>query len=273
MIDVTIGVLTRNSEATLGDALASVGSVAEIIVADGHSTDGTRSVARGYKAIVLDQNPEMLDSSGRLIDIAGAREQIVAAATNELILFLDSDELATPELMQEIQREAGNEEKVAAWRVPRKYTIDGNIVERAMNYPSHQLRLINRRGISGYDGLVHDVPVVSDGWTISEMVSCQLVPLPPLGVLWRRWHSYLRLEQHKKADLSLADWWNSEVKATLKILRWYAYRLYKSRRVGVGRLVPLSYELSRIAYVALVPVYTGRKFVGWPAGSIEDAWD
>lgn len=271
---ITVGILTRNNETTLPAALESVERVDELLVADGRSTDATVSVAEAFGARVIQQDASLLDSEGRLVDIAGARQQMLAAARNDMIFFLDSDEAATPELLDEISRIcAAGDTGVAIWKVPRKYVLDGRVIDHAMNYPSTQGRLVDRRGISGYDGIVHDVPVARGGWATASLDAAQLVPLPPLRELVRRWHKYLKLEEIKHADLDRAGWVANLLRPSLRVVRWYLYRLVKVHARPRPATIPLRYDVARIGYVALVPVYTGRRFLGWRSGALDRAWD
>lgn len=91
---LTIVIPTKNEERYLPHLLESIKKQtlqpAEVIVADAHSTDGTREVARALGARVVDGG---LISYGRN---AGARE-----AKTDFLLFLDADvELRDPEFLE-----------------------------------------------------------------------------------------------------------------------------------------------------------------------------
>ncbi|MCG2796579.1 MAG: glycosyltransferase family 2 protein [Actinomycetia bacterium] len=87
--DVSVVVPTLNSEKTLPRCLESVtrqeyGGAIEIIVADGGSTDGTVSIARGYGCIIV-ENPLKTGEAGKA---CGIRK-----ATGEIVALIDSDNL------------------------------------------------------------------------------------------------------------------------------------------------------------------------------------
>ena len=128
--------LTFNSGATLARALTSVADVAEVVIADGGSTDDTVEVARRYGRTVVRQDPSTQDGSGRLIDYGAAREQLRQLATQPWILELDSDEYASLGLVDELRRVC---ESAPAgpnvYNVPARYEVDGAIVDCATTYP------------------------------------------------------------------------------------------------------------------------------------------
>lgn len=271
-IPVTVGILTFNSAAVVGDAIRSLRDFDEIIVCDGGSSDGTRASVTSLGCRLVDQDPTFLDEQGRLTDIAGVREQVVTLAKHGWIFFLDSDELATPELAAEIREATSGPRRFGAYEVPRLYTLDGEVIRCAMTYPSSQVRLVHRSAISGYRGLVHDVPVLREGELIGRLREAQLVPQPAFRELWRKWRAYMRLEEVKKADLSWAKWRREVFGPQLRLIRWLAYQYAKSRRSCDGPRLPFRYEAGRFVYEIGVIVYTGRRFLGIRCGGVDRAW-
>ncbi|MEI9959689.1 MAG: glycosyltransferase [Limisphaerales bacterium] len=79
---------TLNVEAILDNCLASIARQTyprdryEIILADAHSTDHTREIAKKYGAIVLDDNGKNMEEGKRLA---------LQHATGEFIVFVDAD--------------------------------------------------------------------------------------------------------------------------------------------------------------------------------------
>lgn len=271
-IRVTVGILTRNSADVVGDAIRSIADFDEIIVCDGGSSDRTRALASSLGCTVLDQDPACLDSQGRLTDIAGVREQVLRAATHDWVFFLDSDELATPELADEIRGATAGPRQFGAYEIPRLYVLDGEVIRCAMTYPSTQVRLVHRSAINGYHGLVHDVPVMKDGELTGRLHQAQLVPQPPLRDLWRKWSAYMRLEEIKNAHLSRKEWQREVLRPQLRFIRWLSFRYLQTLRSCHGRRLPVRYEVGRIAYELGVVFYTGRRFLGINRLSIDDAW-
>jgi glycosyltransferase involved in cell wall biosynthesis len=79
---------TLNVEALLDNCLASIARQTyprdryEIILADAHSTDRTRAIAKKYGAIVLDDDGKNMEEGKRLA---------LQNATGEFIVFVDAD--------------------------------------------------------------------------------------------------------------------------------------------------------------------------------------
>ena len=269
---ITVGILTYNSVDVVGDAIRSVHDCAEILICDGGSIDGTRELALSLGCRLVDQDQSCLDDKGRLTNIAGVREQVLGLASNDWVLFLDSDELATPELVEEIARVTGGARTCGAYRVPRLFTLSGEIITCAMVYPTYQTRLVHRDAVLGYDGIVHDVPLLKEGETLEVLSQAQLVPQPPFRELWQKWCAYMKLEEVKKADLTKGEWKTQVLKPGLRGVRWLAYRYVKSLRECHGTRLPMRYEIGRLAYELGVVVYTGRRFFGIKRANLNKAW-
>lgn len=268
-----MGILTFNSAEVLERALRSVVSFDEVLVCDGGSHDGTREIAQRHGCRVIDQPSSSQDACGRLIDIAACREHVVSAARHDWIFMLDSDEYLSEALVDEIERVVDAAPERVAFRVPRLYVDDRGTIQCAPTYPRFQTRFVNRSCLAGYDGLVHDVPVLVDGVELRDLTEPQLVPLEAFATLWRKWRTYLRLEEIKRQDLSLEEWREAVLRPSWRHLRYLVWRSYRVRRDCRGRRLPLRYEVGFIIYTALEPWYTGRRFLGLGRPDVERAWD
>ncbi len=95
---VSIIMPTLNAEAILDNCLASIARQTyprekiEIILADAHSKDGTRDIAKKYGATVLDDNGKNMEEGKRLA---------LRHATGEYIVFVDADnEITHPDYLE-----------------------------------------------------------------------------------------------------------------------------------------------------------------------------
>ena len=272
-IPVTVGILTYNSSIqTVEATIRSVLGCVEILLCDAHSTDGTRELAESLGCRIIDQAPEFVDASGRLIDEAGVNGQILDAAKHDWVFFLDHDELATPELLDDIRAVISAPPEYGAYEIPRLYSLDGRIIECATNYPSLQIRLVRRDAIEGFRAIIHASVVMKDGQLLGRLAGHQIVPLLPFRELWQKWRGYMRLEEVQQASLSSMEWRTQVLRTRTKAVKWLAWRIYKVRRECDGYRMPLRYELGRIAYEACVIFYTGRRFVGLGRANVNKAW-
>jgi len=149
-------ILTNNSERHIDSCLASLTWTDEQVVFDDQSTDRTVDLALQHGARVV-RHP--------LQNWAAQRDAALAAVDADWILFVDSDERATPLLAQEVRQviEYTGAEERAGWWIPRHNYMIGHRMRGGGWYPDHQLRLL-RRGKARYDPMhkVHEV-VILDG--------------------------------------------------------------------------------------------------------------
>lgn len=95
----TMGILTYNSGERLARCLESVKEFGEILIADGGSTDDTLAIARRYGCRIMQQSAQ-----GRPIrDFASERNRMVEAAAYDWFFYIDSDEIASTELVAAIR--------------------------------------------------------------------------------------------------------------------------------------------------------------------------
>lgn len=265
-IPATVMVLTRNAEATLPAALASVADFAEVIVADGHSTDGTAAVARSLGATVIEQDEAFLDPSGRLCDYAGARHQVVRAAGQPWIFHLDADEVATPELTAAIRDATQHDDgSVAGYLCGARHLVAGTTVRSAANYPMRFLRVFRRDAVTGYAGPINERPEFAAGAPIGSLDADFLIPMPPLATVLRKWIHYQRIIVRGGRATELRVWWRNELPARWREVRWLAWRTWKAHRAEPGPRMPLRYDLARVGFHAAALVASG---VGAAAGTI-----
>ena len=89
-------VLTHNDETTLSRCLASISWCDEVVVIDDDSTDGTVAIVKKFEAKVF-VHP-LHD------DFAAQRNFGLSKANGDWVLFVDSDEVVTEELRDEIRQ-------------------------------------------------------------------------------------------------------------------------------------------------------------------------
>ena len=139
---ISVALAAHNDEEFVVDCLESVRAIAaEVVVADGASTDGTRGVVELYGARVIPTDNKLMLNVNKNVAIDAAR--------HEWVLLLDPDERVSPELAAELQRVAAGEDRHAGYWMPRRDFELG----RWLSKPSLQLRLF--RNGSGRFPCVH----------------------------------------------------------------------------------------------------------------------
>lgn len=136
---MTVIVLTRNEAADLPACLAAVRGWARVIVVDSGSTDATAEIARAAGATV-ETHP--FASFGEQRNWALDH---CALSDGEWVLFLDADEVATPEFRAAADREtAAAPDDVAGFYCCWKTMLDGQWLRRCDSFPKWQFRLLRR---------------------------------------------------------------------------------------------------------------------------------
>jgi glycosyltransferase involved in cell wall biosynthesis len=160
---------TYNSASTLQATLESVKWVDEIVVVDSFSSDQTLDIAHEFGAIVI---------SHEYINSATQKNWAISYCTSAWVFQVDSDEVITPELKEEILQVLGSPtEGVDAYRMPRRNLFLGEWLKYGGNYPDYQTRLYRRTLGKWQDREVHAhvlVPgmietlsacIIHDDWT------------------------------------------------------------------------------------------------------------
>ena len=248
-IPCTVAMLTFNSGATLARALASVADVAEVIIADGGSTDDTVEVARRFNRTVVRQDPICQDRDGRLVDYGAAREQVRLLATQPWVLQLDSDEYASLGLIDELKRVCESEPGGPnLYTVPARYEVDGALVDCATTYPMSFPRLYRRAASSGYVGVTHERAVVSGD--TADLQGWFVIPFPPVRLVVRKWRRYLRLDAAEARSFA-PDVVLSRYRHQKSQLRWFARDVWRKQvRATCQHRLPVRYEVLRGAFYA-----------------------
>src|SRR3989344_783750 len=149
LIPCSVHVLTKNSEATIARCLESLQSFAEVVVVDGYSTDRTREIAQSVPHVTgVDQNRAFLDSEERVRDFAAVRNDALARVLLPWFLYVDSDEVLTPEFLSSV-RTAVLSGSFDAYTAFRRFVVRDEPVMRSAAYPALHLRLARRSAIAG----------------------------------------------------------------------------------------------------------------------------
>lgn len=248
-VPCSVLVLTRNAAGTLGACLESLRAFAEVVVLDGGSTDATREIAGRFPNVrILEQPKEHLDADGRIRDFAAVRNAGFAAAAQPWFLFVDSDEVLTPELLASIERavKAGTHD---AYDVHRRFVVDGERIDRAAAYPSLHVRLARRSATDGFGKPVHERFNLKQGASVGRLDGDLLIPLPPPRTLWPKYRRYLSIEAERAATMDFGGWLYWVLWRSLRSCASYAVRLLAVWALpGTGKRLPLSYEIQFLAY-------------------------
>lgn len=150
MISVTI--LTKNSEKYLKEVLESLADFDEVLLFDNGSTDKTFDIAMEFPNVVIHR--------GEFQGFGPTHNAASQLASHDWILSIDSDEVATPELVKEIKNLALCPDCVYAF--PRHNYFNGKFIRWCGWYPDRQFRLYNRTKTAFSNAQVHEA-ILTEG--------------------------------------------------------------------------------------------------------------
>lgn len=138
-LPLSVAIVCRNNQATIGRTLDSVKGLArEIVALDSGSTDGTIEILESHGARV-----ERIEWMGH----AKTKQAALDACTKPWILCLDSDESVEPDLRTSIEHAIGRDTDldplIVGYRVNRKVWYAGRFLDHAWQ-PEKRLRLVQR---------------------------------------------------------------------------------------------------------------------------------
>jgi glycosyltransferase involved in cell wall biosynthesis len=164
MINITVGILTLNSESVIRNALESAKEFSEIIVCDGGSSDKTLKIARKYNCKIIFQKKKFKFSNKTIKNFSGVRNQILSKSVNKYVFFLDSDEIINKNLKYYLKNRIANNIKsnLGIGLVSRKYRLKNKIINYAITYPNFHPRLVNRNAVSEFIKFVHEKPLLKN---------------------------------------------------------------------------------------------------------------
>lgn len=156
MISVTI--LTKNSEKYICAVLDALKSFDEVLVYDTGSSDQTMDFVKNYPNVSLHEGP--------FIGFGPTHNRASSLAKNDWILSIDSDEVVSPELNQEIQDLSFEENTVYA--ISRQNLYNGKWIRGCGWSPDWVFRLYNRSETAFSQALVHET-IVTQGSKIRHL--------------------------------------------------------------------------------------------------------
>lgn len=261
-INCSVGILTFNSDKTLGRALESVKDFNEIIISDGGSTDNTIELARSYGAKILSQNIRCLNTDGTIKDFSCAKNQLLDMATNDWFLVIDSDEAISKGLRDEI-RHISSSDKALAYKVPVNIFVEDREIKYSSNYPGYQFRFFNKKSGGRFIRPVHEKVEFPDGVVVGILKY-------PWNVFFtndeaqhyiRHNHLYARMQANQGEDITLKNCIASlygnvfvSIKHLIKFTLMYLRRGFKDS-------IPVSVEIGRTLYPLVSSYYVIQRYV------------
>lgn len=149
-------VTAGNEEDKIAECLKALAWCDEVIVVDSYSKDCTFEISKQYATKAVQHPWE---------GYIGQKNYIRSLASCPWILFVDADEVVSPDLREEIETLFATEhEDAAGYQIPRMVHYLGRWIRHGEWYPDRKLRLFRKdKGHSGgeepHDRVVVDGPV------------------------------------------------------------------------------------------------------------------
>ncbi len=197
-IPCSVGILTLNSGAVLARCLESVKDFSEIIICDGNSTDKTLEIAKKYGCKIIKQY-DTDEPNQKIKDFSEVRNKCLQATSFDWFFYIDSDEVASPQLVEEIREVINkNPKETLVYFVPGKYVMNGKVIKYSTTYPGYEERFFNKRSGARFVKPVHEKIIYDkDKYKLGKLKN------PRYGFLsqerinnqWRHVQKYLKMEK------------------------------------------------------------------------------
>lgn len=283
-IPCSAGILTFNSEKTLEKALNSLKNFAEIIICDGGSTDETLKIAKKHNCKIIQQDKKFKNPDNTIKDFSGVRNQTLEAATYDWFLYFDSDEYLSEELVEEIgdtidaqrsgaarkttnkpfrhRRNTIKTPETLVFDMPRKYIINGKIIDCATTYPNYSTRLFNKKAVKKFRKQVHESIEIKEGYEIGKLKNFEYVKIEGNSrELMKKWNSYIQIEAERHGKISF----KTLIKVIIFHIKASGGQLLRHIKILFsckGRRMPFSLEMLRHWYnIKVILLFTKKFFI------------
>ncbi len=193
MISVTI--LTKNCGHYLAKTLESTRSFSEVIILDTGSTDDTLKVAKSFSNTVIHHSP--------FVGFGPSHNVATSFAKNDWILSIDSDEILSPLLIEELHSLALTQK--AVYSIQRHNYFNGKHIKWCGGWhPDWVVRLYNRKQTRFTDAMVHE-KIIDKGLNVLALKNPMIhVPYREMSDFLHKMQAYTTLfAQQKKGKSSL----------------------------------------------------------------------
>ncbi len=149
---ISVTILTKNSEKYLKEVLSALKIFPEVLVYDTGSKDRTCDIASCFPNVRIVKHP--------FIGFGPTHNSASHLATHDWILSIDSDEVVTPELINEMIHLLCQMGSV--YSIPRHNEYRGRWIKWCGWHPDRQVRLYNRKETAFTPALVHEAIITTN---------------------------------------------------------------------------------------------------------------
>jgi len=154
--NLSIIILAGNEEQMIVDCLKSCQWAEEIVLVAANSSDNTVNLAKKTipKIKIISTKDEYNKNFSKWRNLG------YKSSTKGWLLYIDADERINPSLKEEIEFIIKKSGKLSYYAIPRANFYLGKRVRHGGSYPDYVKRLFNRQFFHGYQGILHEEPII-----------------------------------------------------------------------------------------------------------------
>jgi glycosyltransferase involved in cell wall biosynthesis len=159
-IEVSVIILTKNSEKYLKKVLESLKDFAEILIIDNGSTDNTLNIAESFKNCKIYKE--------KFIGFGPLKNKALMYAKNDWVLFVDSDEIVKKSMIEKIKTIDFNKKNVVYSFLRDNYYKD-KLIKCCGWENDYVIRLFNKKYTKFNNKLVHESVIIKNDTKIIKI--------------------------------------------------------------------------------------------------------
>lgn len=156
---ISVTILTKNSQIYISECLSALVDFDEIIILDNGSQDDTMEIARTFKNVQIHEHP--------FIGFGPLKQLAVSFTKNEWVLSVDSDEVFSKELVDEILSLNLEDNKV--YSILRDNYYNKKLVKACGWANDYVERLFNKNKTDFNDKQVHEGLIIKDEMSLEKL--------------------------------------------------------------------------------------------------------
>lgn len=194
--------IARNERKNIAKCLSSIRKCMDevIVIVDSSTEDNTAEIVRTF--------PEAKCVVREWDGYAETKEYALSLCTNDWVIWVDADEIITPELCHELLAFKESEPQHDAYSVPRKAFFLGKWIKHSGWYPGRVTRLFNKQKCKFSKNAVHEYLLV-DGTTGELKSDLEHYTDPDIFHYLEKFNKYTSLAalelDRQKRDVGLSD--------------------------------------------------------------------
>lgn len=146
-LPISVCILVKNEADRLPRCLGALSDMAEVICLDSGSTDGSLDIIRQFGATLLEHE---------WLGFGATRTVLFRQATQPWVLWLDADEVVTPELIRSLRDLFAHPGSEAAYQINRMVIFQGRRVRHGDWFPDWVVRLFRADAWTMDERIVHE---------------------------------------------------------------------------------------------------------------------